>query len=99
HGCRMRWQIPIRSAAVPRLSLKDRLLYTVERTSPSDPGATTPLDRYSLVAIDPATGNVASRKLIGATTAQDTLQMAPTIAPGRVLYQGTISGILRIRPE
>lgn len=95
-GCATRWRAPIRSAAVPRLSTRDHLLYTVERTSPSDPTATTPLDSYSLLAIDPGSGHVASRSLIGATSAQDTLQMAPTIAPGGVLYQGTISGILRV---
>jgi hypothetical protein len=97
-GCFTRWRTTIRSAAVPRLSLGDGVLYTVERTSPSDPTATTPLDSYSLAAIDPATGTVESRQPIGASAAQDTLQMAPTIAPGGVLYQGTISGILRVSP-
>jgi hypothetical protein len=97
-GCSTRWRAMIRSAAVPRLSLGDGALYTVERTSPSDPTATTPLDSYALAEIDPATGRVESRQPIGATAAQDTLQMAPTIAPGGVLYQGTISGIVRVSP-
>jgi hypothetical protein len=97
-GCRTRWQTAIRSAAVPRLSLGDGLLYTIERTSPSDPTATTPLDSYALAAIDPATGQIESRTPVGATSAEDTLQMAPTIAPGGVLYQGTISGIVRVSP-
>jgi hypothetical protein len=98
-GCATRWRTGIRSAAVPRLSLDDRLLYTIERTSPGDPSATTPFDSYALTAIDPATGKVESSQPVGASEAQDTVQMAPTIAPGRVLYQGTISGILRVTPR
>jgi hypothetical protein len=98
HGCVTRWRTGLRSAAVPRLSLADGLLYTVERTSPSDPTATTPLDSYALAAVDPGSGRVRSTQALGATAAQDTLQMAPTIAPGGVLWQGTISGILRAAP-
>ncbi|MGO4256024.1 hypothetical protein [Marmoricola sp. RAF53] len=39
---------------------------------------------------------VRRRRLNGATTAVDPLQMAGTTAPGRVLYQGTLTGILRL---
>jgi hypothetical protein len=97
-GCRTRWETAIRSSAVPRLSLGDGLLYAIERTSAPDSTATTPFDRYALAAIDPVTGKVESRRPIGATAAQDTLQMAPTISPNGVLYQGTISGIMRVAP-
>ncbi|MEA2459212.1 MAG: hypothetical protein QOC95_2184, partial [Thermoleophilaceae bacterium] len=65
-GCSTRWQIGVRSSAVPRLSLADGSVYTVERTSPSDPAATTPLDGYSLVAIDARTGAIRSRALLAA---------------------------------
>ena len=33
---------------------------------------------------------------LGATTAYETLQLAGNIAPDGVLYQGTLTGILRI---
>jgi hypothetical protein len=36
--------------------------------------------------------------LIGAGYLSDTLQLAPTIVPGDVMYQGTISGLVRISP-
>jgi hypothetical protein len=39
---------------------------------------------------------VVHRQPIGATYASETLQLAPTIVPGRVLYQGTITGITRV---
>ncbi len=79
--------------------LADGLIYTTERVSPSGPDATGPLDSYSLAAIDARTGRVLSRQSIGATSAVDTLQMAPTIAPGGVVYQGTISGLFRLAPR
>ena len=97
-GCRTRWTTAVRSAAVPRLSLGDGLVYTTERSSPSDPTATTPGDRYSLLAIDAQTGAIRSRTPLLSGEQADTLQMAPTITAGGVVYQGTISGIFRIAP-
>jgi hypothetical protein len=97
-GCDVRWQVPVRSAAVPRLDLPDGLLYTISRDSPLGPSATSPLDAYTSVALDAGTGTIVHRQLIGATYASETLQLAPTIVPGRVLYQGTVTGITRIAP-
>jgi hypothetical protein len=95
-GCDKRWEIPLRSAAVPRLSLADGLIYTVERTGALQPSSTTPADDYGLAVIDAATGAVRARQTIGVGLPADTLQTAGTIAPGNVLYQGTISGLFRI---
>jgi hypothetical protein len=95
-GCAVRWQVPVRSAAVPRLDLPEGLLYTIQRDSPLGPSATSPLDTYTSVALDTATGTIVHRQLIGATYASETLQLAPTIVPGRVLYQGTVTGITRV---
>ena len=95
-GCDVRWQTSVRSSAVPRLDVPDNRLYTIDRTSPLGPGSTSVLDAYDSVAIDADTGAVTQRQLIGATEGLDTLQLAPTIVPGRVLYQGTITGVTRI---
>ena len=98
HGCHLVWQDRVRSAAVPRLDVPDGLLYTVERSDPLDPTGTSDLDTYTSVAIDADTGAIAGQTLLGAGYQSDTLQLAPTIVPGRILYQGTITGIDRIAP-
>lgn len=94
-ACVKRWTAPVRSAAVPKLSVADRLIYTVERRGSADTG---PLDSYDSVALDLRTGAVRARTRLGAGTAYDTLQLAGNIGPGRVLWQGTITGLLRIAP-
>ena len=52
-GCQIKWKVAVRSAAVPRLSLADGLIYTVERVGAATTG---PLDSYALVTVDAATG-------------------------------------------
>jgi hypothetical protein len=96
HGCHTVWQDTVRSAAVPRLDVPDGILYTIQRTDPLDPTGTSDFDTYSSVAINAATGAVLRSTMIGAGYLSDTLQLAPTIVPGHVMYQGTISGIDRI---
>jgi hypothetical protein len=66
------------------------------RTSASTDGSTSPLDLFSEVTIDPETGKQLSSVPLGATTAYETLQLAGNIAPDGTLYQGTLTGILRI---
>lgn len=99
-GCKVVWQDAVRSAAVSRLDVTHGLLYTVARASPNplDPNETTDADTFSSVAIDAATGVVEHSSLIGAAYLSDTLQLAPTIVPGDVMYQGTISGLVRLSP-
>jgi hypothetical protein len=98
HGCHTVWRDAVRSAAVPRLDVPDQILYTTQRTDPLDGTGTSDLDVYSSVAINAATGAVLHSTTLGAGYLSDTLQLAPTIVPGRVMYQGTISGIDRISP-
>jgi len=98
HGCKRVWQSTLRSAAVPRLSLADGLLYTTERTDPLQADGTSDLDEYYLAVLNAQTGRTLSTQLVGIGALYDTLQMAGTIMPGRVIYQGTLSGILRIAP-
>ncbi|WP_033819096.1 hypothetical protein [Kitasatospora sp. MBT63] len=96
-GCDLVWDNRLRSAAVPRLSTADGLIRTVLR-SPVIPGtdATSVLDPYSYAEIDPATGAVVRTRWLGSGFVFDTLQMAGTVAPGRVVLQGTTTGVLRI---
>jgi hypothetical protein len=95
-GCTPRWQDQVRSAAVPRLDVANGILYTVQDTDPLEPDGTGYGDVYSEDAIDAATGQVLHETPLGVGYAFNTLQLAPTIVPGEVMYQGTITGILRI---
>jgi hypothetical protein len=95
-GCEPRWQDEVRSAAVPRLDVANGILYTVQDTDPLEPDGTGYSDLYSEDAIDAATGQVLQQTPLGVGYLFNTLQLSPTIVPGEVMYQGTISGILRI---
>jgi hypothetical protein len=97
-GCTPRWQNEVRSAAVPRLDVANGILYTVQDTDPLEPDGTGYSDVYSEDAIDAATGQVLHQTVLGVGYLFNTLQLSPTIVPGEVMYQGTISGILRIAP-
>jgi hypothetical protein len=95
-GCAARWQDQVRSAAVPRLDVANGILYTVQDTDALEPDGTGYGDLYSEAAIDAANGEVLHETVLGAGYLFNTLQLSPTIVPGEVMYQGTISGILRI---
>ncbi|MGW4650102.1 hypothetical protein [Kitasatospora sp. NPDC004289] len=99
-GCDLRWDNRTRSAAVPRLSTADGLLRTVLR-EPVIPGTdgTSALDPYRYAEIDPETGRTVRTAYLGAGFLFDTLQMVGSIAPGRVVLQGTTTGVLRIAVE
>jgi hypothetical protein len=96
-GCDVRWQNGVHSAAVPRLDATNGVLYTVDRVNPLTPDSPGYLDSYWLVGIDAASGKVTQRTLLGASYATETLQLAPTIVPGRILYQGTVTGFFRVQ--
>ncbi|MEU3461893.1 hypothetical protein ABZ721_18375 [Streptomyces sp. NPDC006733] len=99
-GCDLKWDNKVRSAAVPRLSTGDGLIHTVIR-NPVIPGTNTTsiLDPYSYGEVDPESGKVVRTASLGAGFIFDTLQMAGTIAPGRVVLQGTTTGVLRITTQ
>ncbi|WP_040356847.1 hypothetical protein [Corynebacterium capitovis] len=86
-GCSLAWSSPVASAAVPRLSTADGLVYTVERRGLA----------FDAVTLNGATGEVTSRQRIADTPAQDTLQMAGTITRDGVWWQGAVSGVFRIK--
>ncbi|MFJ3669509.1 hypothetical protein ACIPSE_23950 [Streptomyces sp. NPDC090106] len=99
-GCDLRWDTVVRSAAVPRLSTADGLIHTVLRGSLlAGSDATSLLDPYYYAQIDPATGAVVRTHYLGTSSLFDTLQMAGSIAPGGVVYQGTVTGVVRIAPR
>lgn len=91
-GCTRSWAVPLRSAAVPRWSLADGTIYTVER--PPLGAVTGPT--FAAVAVDAATGAVAARTTIALTPLNDTLQMVGTITPDGTWWQGTVTGVLRM---
>jgi hypothetical protein len=73
------------SAAVPRLSTSDNLIYTV--TYSTNTGI------YSFVTVDPTDGSVLSSTNVGTA---NTLQMVGVIGPNGVLYQGTETGLFSV---
>jgi len=75
----------IASASEPRLSLADNLIYTV--------GLDTTTGIYSLITINPDTGEVVSRTPYGSAAGDNPLQMVSMISPSGVLYQGTERGL------
>ena len=92
-GCVPVWDSPVRSAAVPRLSLADGGIHTLRRVGPE---ATTPLDGFEYVVLDPATGAVRAARALPGTVAEDPLQMAALITHGGALLQGTVTGVVRV---
>lgn len=80
------WQSSVVSAAEPRMSLADNLIYTIGLTSGT----------YSLITVDPATGHQLSSTPYGSTSGDNPLQMVSMISPSGVLYQGTERGIVRV---
>ncbi|WP_329172627.1 hypothetical protein [Streptomyces sp. NBC_01477] len=96
-GCDLKWDTTVRSAAVPRLSTADGLIHTVIRT-PLIPftNTTSILDSFFYAEINPATGKTVRTRYLGTSSLYDTLQMVGSIAPGGVVYQGTITGVVRI---
>ncbi len=97
-GCDLIWQNDLKSCAVPKLSLADELIYTVERRFAASifKGA---FDSYHFTAVDPDSGAVIRQQEMGSTTLRDTLQMAGNIGAGGVYWQGTLGGITRIAPK
>lgn len=92
-GCAQVWDSPVRSAAVPKLSLADGGIHTLRRVGPA---TTTPLDGFEYVVIDPATGAVRAATPLPGTVAEDPLQMAALTTHGGTLLQGTVTGVVRI---
>lgn len=88
-GCEVVWDSPARSAAVPRLSSADDTVTTL--TQPGDRA------RYAYAVIDADSGELLAEQDLGPDVA-DPLQLAGTIGPDRVLWQGTVGAVERIAP-
>lgn len=90
-GLTVVWQNQtLASAALPRLSTRDNLIYTVTYSAAGN-------GQYSFTTIDTATGNpVSSTPIPGIAADNNTLQMVGTLGPSRVLYQGTKRGLFSV---
>jgi hypothetical protein len=91
-GCDTVWKNTVRSVAVPRLSIRDGNVYTVERN------VTDSTPQYFFVTVDFRTGHTLSERPIGHTYSLDAFQLPGVIGPHGVLYQPTMSGIIQVRP-
>jgi len=98
-GCAMVWQNKLRSAAVPKLSTADNLIYTVERRGLMNKAKAGLADSFYFTSIDPETGATLYQKRIGGGFFSDTLQMAGNIGDEQVYWQGTVGGMIRISPK
>ncbi len=87
--CTSVWRNEVPSAAVPRLSRGEDVLYTVARRGN---GLT-----WRLARIDPANGAVLSETFLGLGPLANTLQMVGTILPDGTLLQGTLAGLVAVR--
>lgn len=88
-GCAITWSVTTRSAALPRLSVTDGRLYTAIQDGL--------LNGFYAAALDASTGTVTDRALLGYGLVNP-LQTAGT-AIGRTYYQGTVTGLLTIKPS
>ncbi|WP_206029251.1 hypothetical protein [Rhodococcus sp. (in: high G+C Gram-positive bacteria)] len=93
-GCHVVWDNTIRSSAVPHLSTADGSIYTVTRDGAAN---TSPLDGYSFAVIDSKDGSQIGSTPLPSTILNDTLQMSALITESGEYFQGTISGIVRVR--
>jgi hypothetical protein len=92
-GCDTVWANPLSSAAVPKMSIRDGIVYTVARTLKDS----TP--QYRFAAIDFRNGATLNETWIGDSYSLDTFQLAGAMGFGSVLYQPGLSGIIQVRPE
>ncbi|WP_031516260.1 hypothetical protein [Streptomyces sp. NRRL F-5123] len=95
-GCHVVWNSTVKSAALPRLSVGDGLVYTLTVSGPTDVVGSNTFATYSYAALDPATGAAVKTSAIGLGLLYNPLQMTGTTAPDGTLYQGTETGVLRI---
>ncbi|RSS78495.1 hypothetical protein [Streptomyces sp. WAC06614] len=95
-GCSVVWNSPVKSAALPRLSLADGKIYTVSVTGPTGSAGLNTFAQYHHAVVDPATGAQLSSSFLGIGLVYNPLQMRGTAAPDGTLYQGTETGVVRI---
>ncbi len=95
-GCATVWESDVKSAALPRLSLGDNLIYTATVSGPTDSIGAQTFATYAHAVIDPATGAKLTSTAFGIGLLYNPLQMTGTTAPDGTLYQGTETGVLRI---
>lgn len=96
-GCSVVWDAEVASVAVPKLSTADGTILTVTRSGgavTADGGGTAPT-QLAWTVIDADDGTVLVERSLP-PSAGDPLQLAGTVAPDGVLYQGTLGAILRI---
>lgn len=90
--CDIVWENSVRSAAVPKFSIPDQLIYTIERQSSGL------LNAFYFTAIDLDTGQVVKQSKLNVPLFANTLQMAGNIGEEGVYWQGTMGGVVRIAP-
>ncbi|MFC1408856.1 hypothetical protein ACEZCY_06105 [Streptacidiphilus sp. N1-12] len=96
-GCTLVWNSPVKSAALPRLSLGDGKIYTVTVSGPTDTLGSNTFAAYHYATVDPATGRQTDERLLGIGLLYNPLQMTGTTGPDGTPYQGTETGVVRIR--
>lgn len=93
-GCETKWTSTLRSAALPKLSIADNLIYTIERTGPTSQASA--VDTYNFVTMDWNTGTVKSRRFWSFGALSNPLQTAGNFGLDNSYWQGTMNGIIRV---
>lgn len=96
-GCDVVWESDVKSAALPRLSLGDDLIYTTTVSGPTDLVGSHTFAAYSYAVVDPRTGRVVTSSLLGLGLLYNPLQMTGTTGRDGSHYQGTETGVVRVR--
>lgn len=91
-GCHIVWNNDVRSVAVPKLSAVDGLVYTVHKVDRIWP-------EFRFVAVDAATGITLDHGTRIRGVLANPLQMAGSIGPGKVYWQGFMSGLGKVGPR
>ncbi|MET0283840.1 MAG: hypothetical protein ABW352_05200 [Polyangiales bacterium] len=86
-SCKLVWSQPLRSVALPKLSVPEGLIYTMAQRD----------DGFAFSVLDADDGALVGQQLLPGIPAP--MQLSPTIAPGRRVFQGTLTSILRVSPR
>lgn len=84
--CNITWANPVSSSAVPKLSVSDQLIYTVERQN----------EDYSFTVIDFHSGKTIGTQLMGSGRIFNTLQLAGNAGFKQTYWQGTTGGVIKV---
>lgn len=92
--CSTLWENSIASAAVPKLSLATKMIYTVQRSKGEGTN-----DTYHFVAMHAESGELHTKHKLGEAPFHNTMQMAGNADASKSYWQGAVGGVFRIAEQ